>query len=76
MQDLSVITKLNAKAVEEHSIKTRDAGKFGLAKYSGLNFHSWADFDSEADRNAAAIDWTNAGPGRRTTLHNPEQATA
>jgi hypothetical protein len=76
MQDLNAITKLNAKAVEEHSIKTRDAGKFGLAKYSGLNFHSWADFDNEADRNAAAIDWTNAGPGRRTRMHNPERATA
>lgn len=76
MQDLNVITKLNSQAVQEHAIKTRDAGKFGLAKYSGLNFESWADFDSEAERNAAAIEWTNAGPGRRTTLHNPEQAAA
>ena len=47
-----------------------------MAKYSGLNFHSWADFDSEAERNAAAIEWTNSGPGNRTTLHNPEQAAA
>lgn len=76
MQDLGVITKLNAKAVEEHHLKTRDAGKFGLAKYNGLNFESWADFDTEADRNAAAIEWTNSGPGHRTTLHNPEQSAA
>jgi hypothetical protein len=72
MQDLNVITKLNAQAVEEHAIKTRDAGKFGLAKYSGLNFESWADFGTEAERNAAATAWNNAGPGRRTALHNPE----
>jgi hypothetical protein len=71
MQDLNVITKLNAQAVEEHHVKTRAEGKFGLAKYNGLNFESWADFDTEGERNAAAIDWVNAGPGRRTTLHNP-----
>lgn len=76
MQDLSVITRLNAQAVEQHSLKTRDAGKFGLAKYTGLNFQSWADFDNEAERNAAAIAWNNAGPGHRTTLHNPEKAVA
>lgn len=76
MQDLNVITKLNAQAVEQHHLNTRDTGKFGVAKYSGLNFHSWADFDTEAERNAAAIEWTNSGPGNRTTLHNPEQAAA
>lgn len=71
MQDLNVITKLNAQAVEEHAVKTRDQGKFGLAKYNGLNFESWADFDTEAERNAAATVWVNSGPGHRTTLHNP-----
>lgn len=76
MQDLNVITKLNAKAVEEHTLKSRDAGKFGVAKYTGLNFFSYDDFENEAERNAAAIAWTNAGPGNRTTLHNPERATA
>lgn len=76
MQDLNVITKLNSQAVQAHALKTRDAGKFGLAKYTGLNFQSWADFDNEAERNAAAIAWNNAGPGHRTTLHNPEQAVA
>ena len=72
MQDLEIIHRQNAKATEEHAIKSRAANKWGLAKYTGLNFHSWADFDTEADRNAAAIDWTNASPGNRTALHNPE----
>lgn len=71
MQDLDIINRQNAKATEEHAIKSRDAGKYGLAKYSGLNFHSWADFDTEADRNAAAIAWNNAAPGNRVGHYNP-----
>lgn len=76
MQDLNVIARLNAQAVEEHSIKSRDAGKWGLAKYTGLNFHSWSDFDNEADRNAAAAEWNNQGAGNRTKLFSPEPAAA
>lgn len=71
MQDLDVINRQNAKATEEHAIASRDAGKYGLAKYTGLNFHSWADFDSEGARNKAAVDWTNAGPGNRVAHFNP-----
>lgn len=71
MQDLNVIARQNSKAVEAHHLATRDTGKWGLAKYTGLNFHSWADFDNEAARNAAAVEWTNAAPGNRTSLHNP-----
>lgn len=74
MQDLHVIHRQNAKATEEHAIKSRDAGKFGLAKYAGLNFHSWADFDTEAERNDAAFKWNNAAPGNRTALHSPTTA--
>lgn len=77
MQDLEVIQRLNAKAVEEHAIKTRDAGKWGVAKYTGLNFHSYEEFDNEADRNAAAAAWNNAGAhGGRTKLINPETSKA
>ena len=77
MQDLEVIARLNAKAVEEHALKTRDAGKWGLAKYTGLNFHSYEDFDSEAERNAAAAAWSNAGAhGGRTKLIDPQVAAA
>ena len=71
MHDLEVIVRNNAKAVEEHALKTRNAGKWGLAKYTGLNFHSFAEFDTEAERNAAALKWTKEAPGRRTVLINP-----
>lgn len=76
MQDLEIINRQNAKAVEEHAIKTRDHGKWGVAKYTGLNFHSYADFDNEADRNAAAAQWNNSTLGGRTKLINPEPAAA
>lgn len=71
MQDITVIAKQNAKAVETHALANRDTKKFGLGKYTGLNFHSWADFDTAADRNKAAAVWTHASPGNRTALHNP-----
>lgn len=71
MQDLDVIARNNAKAAEAHALKTRAAGKYGVAKYIGLNFHSYEDFDTEAERNAAATAWNNEAPGRRTVLHNP-----
>lgn len=76
MQDIDVIERQNARAVEEHSLKTRDAGKWGLARYTGLNFHSWKDFDNERDRNAAASDWNNEGAGHRTKLFDPETVAA
>ena len=71
MHDLEVIVRNNAKAVEEHALKTRNTGKWGVAKYIGLNFHSYAEFDTEVERNAAALKWTNEAPGRRTALINP-----
>ena len=71
MQDLEVIIRNNAKAAEEHALKTRNTGKWGVVKYTGLNFHSYAEFDTEVDRNAAAFAWNNEAPGRRTTLINP-----
>ncbi len=71
MQDLDVIVRNNAKAAEAHVLKTRNAGKWGVAKYVGLNFHSYEDFDTEAERNAAALAWSSEGPGHRTALHDP-----
>ena len=71
MQDLDDIIRANAKAAEAHALKTRNTGKWGVAKYTGLNFHSYAEFDTEVERNAAALEWTNKGPGRRTMLINP-----
>lgn len=71
MHDIDVIIRNNAKAVEEHALKTRNTGKWGVARYTGLNFHSYVEFDTEAERNAAACEWVNEAPGRRTALINP-----
>lgn len=71
MQALEVIQRNNAKAVEEYAIRSRAEGKFGLAKYSGLNFFAWAEFDTERERNAAALAWTNESAGNTIRLINP-----
>lgn len=76
MQDLQQIISNNAKAAEQQILASRDAGRFGLAKYTGLHFQSFADFETEAERNAAATEWTNSAPTHRTVLHNPARATA
>lgn len=71
MQDLDVIHRQNAKAVEAHAAKEAAAGKYVLTKYTGLNFHSYSAHDTEAERNQAAIDWTNSSPGNRAGHLNP-----
>lgn len=74
MQDLEIINRNNSKAVEEHAAKEAQAGKFVLLKFSGLNFVDYTAFDSEGERNAAAIAWTNAAPGHRSGHLNPTAA--
>ena len=71
MQDLDVIIRQNARAEEEFANKEAAAGKWVVARYTGLNYHSYKSFDNERDRNAAAIEWNNDGIGRRTRLINP-----
>lgn len=74
MQDLDVIIRQNAKAVEAHASKEAAAGKYVLTKYTGLNFHSYSAFDNERDRNEAAVDWVNSAPGNRSGHLNPPVA--
>ena len=71
MQDLEIINRRNAEAVEAAIPKEVAAGKFVVGKYTGLHFVDYSAFTTEAERNQAAIDWTNAQPGHRVTLHNP-----
>lgn len=59
------------KAAEMQAIQRRDRTKFGLAKYSELNYVDWADFDTEADRNAAAAEYVNKNPYGRVQLFQP-----
>lgn len=60
-----------AKAAEREAIQRRDRTKFGLAKYSELNYVGWSDFDTEADRNAAAAEYVNKNPYGRVQLFQP-----
>lgn len=71
MQDLEVINRLNAEAVEAAIPKEVAAGKFVVGKYTGLHFVDYGAYPTEGERNQAAITWTNAGPSHRVTLHNP-----
>lgn len=74
MQDLDVIHRQNARAVEEHAAKEAKAGKYVLLQYTGLNFHNYQAFENERDRNEAAVLWTNASPGNRSGHLNPPTA--
>lgn len=74
MQDLNVIIRQNAKAVEEFAAKEARAGKYVVARYTGLNFHSYEAFDNERDRNAAAIKWKNESNGHTVQHLNPPVA--
>lgn len=71
MQDLNVINKLNAEAIQRDIPVQQAAGKYVVAQFSGLNFHGYSVHDNERDRNKAAIDYTNATPGNRVELFNP-----
>lgn len=76
MHDLTTIAKLNSQTAEAHAIKSRDASKYGLAKFNGMNFHSWSDFDSEASRNAASLEWCNQGPENTVKMFSPKSQAA
>jgi len=71
MQDLDVIQRNNAKAIEEASAKAVKEGKFVVNKFTGLHFIDYEAFDNEAERNNAAIEWANSGPGKRSEIKNP-----
>jgi hypothetical protein len=76
MQDLDVIIRQNAKAVQAHAAKEAQAGKHVLVKYTGLNFYDYEAFDNERDRNYAATQWTKQSPGHRAEHLNPPKVAA
>lgn len=71
MQDLNVINKLNAEAIQRDIPTQQAAGKYVVAQFSGLNFVGYSLHDTEGARNQAAVDYTNVSPGNRTELFNP-----
>lgn len=71
MNDLNQIIDNNAKAVEAHAAKEAANGKYVLLKYTGLHFVDYAAFGSERERNAAAVEYTNAAPSNVSKPLNP-----
>lgn len=71
MQDLEVIHRQNAQASRSNIARETAAGRYVVAKYTGLHYQDYAAFDTEAERNQAATDWVNAAPTHRTALHDP-----
>jgi hypothetical protein len=66
MQDLSTIQRNNHEAVQQAAAAAEREGKLVLFKYSGLNFVDYSLHETEAERNAASIEWNNASPGNRS----------
>lgn len=71
MQDLNIINKLNTEAIQRDIPVQQAAGKWIVGQFSGLNFVGYSVHDTELERNKAAIDYANGGPGNRTELFSP-----
>lgn len=71
MQDLNIINKVNAEAIQRDIPVQQAAGKYVVAQFSGLNFVGYSVHDTEAARNQASIDYVNGSPANRTELFNP-----
>lgn len=74
MQDLNVITKLNAEAVERDIPQQQANGKYVVAEYAGLHFIGYHLFDSEAEANKQAAE-IGLQPSGRARVFNPTTAT-
>lgn len=71
MHDLRTIRDNNTRLAECLSVENRDPAKWGLARYVGLNFYSFEEFNTERERNLASIEWGNNRCGHHTKLFNP-----
>ncbi len=76
MQDLQTIHKINAQAVKDHIPKVVAAGKHAVAKYTGLNFHSYSEHDTIEEANAAALKHNADCPGNSSRIHSPAPVAA
>lgn len=70
MQDLNVISKINAEAAQRDIPVQQAAGKYVVAEYSGLHYVAHHVFDTEVDANAKAIEIGNK-VGQRASVYNP-----
>ena len=71
MHGLRTIRDNNVRLAECLSVENRDPAKWGLARYVGLNFYSFDEFNTERERNNASVEWGNKRGGHRTRLFNP-----
>ena len=77
MQDLDIIERLNTRAAAAEIPQLRNAGKFVVALYSGLNYVSHAAFDSAAEAQAyVTLRGILNEPGERTQTLEPVTANA
>lgn len=71
MNDLNVIIGKNAKAVAEYASKEASSGKWVLLKYTGLHFVDYTAHATEAEREAAAAEYTKASYSNVVKRLNP-----
>lgn len=71
MHGLRTIRDNNVRLAECLSVENRNPAKWGLARYVGLNFYSFEEFNTERERNLASIEWGNNRCGHHTKLFNP-----
>lgn len=79
MQDIQVIAKLNAEAVERSIPQQLAAGRTVVAEYSGLTFVGFETFSGEnAERDARAKlnELNNRNDGSHGKIIRPETAAA
>ena len=76
MNDLNTIIRQNAKAVEDHVHKVVASGKHAVAKYTGLNFHSYSEHDTLDEAEVAAREHAAQSPGNSSRIHSPSHAAA
>lgn len=70
MNDLNVIARQNAQAIERDIPTQQAAGKYVVAEYAGLHFVGYHCFDKEVDANSKAAELGNE-VGKRAQVYNP-----
>lgn len=70
MQDLNVISKINAEAHERDIPNQQAKGLYVVAEYTGLHYTGYSTHKTQAEANAAACH-VGAKIGRRAKVYNP-----
>lgn len=79
MQDLEVIHKLNAEAIERSIPQQLAAGRTVVAEYSGVHFVGFSTFTGDtaaADAQAKLTELNSRNDGTHGKIFRPEVATA